>query len=75
MFEEDLLPTDLSILNVEHISRLQAWFYPSDFSSLTTHKKNSSALMSLGEAIEHYNAGIEWVSYGVYVEEELLENA
>ncbi len=67
----ELLPTELSELNVEHIASLEAWFLPQSFEGLTSHK--SLEPMKLSEALEHYHAGIEWVSYGDYVENELLE--
>lgn len=69
--ENELLPTDLNDLNVEHISSLEAWFLPQSFDGLIGH--DTSEPMKISEAVEHYNAGREWVSYGDYVVNELLE--
>lgn len=67
----ELLPTDLNELTVEHVSALETWYYPQSFDGLTSH--NGLEPMKLSEALEHYHAGIEWISYGDYVENELLE--
>lgn len=77
MHDKDRLPTNFEDFTTEHISILQNWFYPSDFCLLSSFKKFgpittegriSHTYMTIKEAVELYNAGMEYISFNDYMD-------